>query len=108
MRAPVIRFGGIVALESILGFDYEQLVRTTCSGFDTCFKDVTLPFVSLLTGRNLARDIGFIVGDLQIEDLPIAFFFVSANLTRAQVHIHVRVWCCGACSLLQLPARLAF
>lgn len=82
--------GGIVAAQSILGFDYEQLVRTTCAGFDNCFKDVTLPFVSLITGRNLASDLGDIVGDRQIEDLPIPFFCVSANLTRAQMHIHLR------------------
>lgn len=82
--------GGIIAAEFILGFDYERLVQTTCAGFDTCFKDVTLPFISLLTGRNLARSIGSIVGDLRIEDLPIPFFCVSANLTRAQMHIHVR------------------
>ena len=82
--------GGIVAAESILGFDYEELVRTTCAGFDTCFKDVTLPFVSLLTGRNLARSMGSVFGDLQIEDLPIPFFCVSANLSRAQMHIHLR------------------
>jgi predicted acylesterase/phospholipase RssA/CRP-like cAMP-binding protein len=82
--------GGIVAVESILGFDYEQLVQTTCAGFDTCFKDITLPFVSVLTGRNLARSMGSVFGDLQIEDLAIPFFCVSANLTRAQMHIHVR------------------
>jgi predicted acylesterase/phospholipase RssA len=82
--------GGIIAAESILGFDYEQLVQTTCAGFDNCFKDVTLPFVSLLTGRNLARSVGNIVGDLQIEDLPIPFFCLSANLTRARMHIHLR------------------
>jgi lysophospholipid hydrolase len=82
--------GGIVAVESILGFDYEQLVRTTCAGFDSCFKDVTLPFVSLITGRSLAGCIGNIVGDLQIEDLPVPFFCVSANLTRAKMHVHLR------------------
>jgi len=65
-------------------------VPTTCAGFDSCFKDVTFPFVSLLTGGNLARYIGSIVGDLQIEDLPVPFFCVSANLTRAQMHIHLR------------------
>lgn len=82
--------GGIVAVESILGFDYEHLVQTTCAGFDDCFKDVTLPFVSLIRGRNLANYVGNIVDDRQIEDLPIPFFCVSANLTRAQMHIHLR------------------
>jgi lysophospholipid hydrolase len=82
--------GGIVAVESILGLNYEELVKTTCAGFDSCFKDVTLPFVSLITGRSLARYIGNIVGPLQIEDLPIPFFCVSANLSRAQMHVHVR------------------
>lgn len=82
--------GGIVAAESILGLGYEQLVQTTCAGFETCFRDVTLPFVSLIAGRNLARYIDSICGDTQIEDLPIPFFCVSTNLSRGQLQIHVR------------------
>jgi NTE family protein len=82
--------GGIVAAESMFVPDTEDLVRRTCAGFDTCFKDITLPLVALLTGRNLARYIESIAGEVQIEDLPIPFFCVSANLTRAQMHIHLR------------------
>jgi predicted acylesterase/phospholipase RssA/CRP-like cAMP-binding protein len=82
--------GGIVAAECILGLSYEELVETTCAGFETCFRDVTLPFVSLIAGRNLARYIDSICGDIQIEDLPIPFFCVSTNLSRGQMHIHVR------------------
>ncbi|HXY07572.1 MAG TPA: cyclic nucleotide-binding and patatin-like phospholipase domain-containing protein [Terriglobales bacterium] len=82
--------GGIVAAECILGLGYEQLVETTCAGFETCFRDVTLPFVSLIAGRNLARYMDSICGDMQIEDLPIPFFCVSTNLTRGQMHIHIQ------------------
>ena len=82
--------GGIVAAECILGLGYEQLVQTTCDGFKTCFRDVTLPFVSLIAGHNLARYMESICGDMQIEDLPIPFFCVSTNLSRGQMHIHIR------------------
>jgi NTE family protein len=82
--------GGLVALECAMGFDYEQLVETTYAGFETCFKDVTVPFISVLTGRNIARYIESVVGETQIEDLPIPFFCVSANLNRARSHMHIR------------------
>ena len=53
------------------------------------FGDLTLPVVSLLSGRRMERLIGeFLEG--QIEDLPVPLFCVSSNLSRGSVQRHER------------------
>jgi len=53
-------------------------------------KDKTLPVVALLTGRRLERMITAMFGDIQIEDLWMPFFCVSADLTQAEMRVHTR------------------
>jgi NTE family protein len=56
--------------------------------------DYTLPLVSLVRGRKAGRLLREEFGDMAIEDLPLDFFCVSANLTRgtAHVHEHGKIW----------------
>ena len=53
-------------------------------------RDYTLPFVSLVSGRKVSRMLYEAFGDLAIEDLPLAFFCVSSNLTLGRAHVHRR------------------
>ncbi len=53
-------------------------------------KDKTLPVVALLAGRRLDRMMDVMFGDLRIEDLWTTFFCVSSDITRAEMHVHVR------------------
>ncbi len=53
-------------------------------------RDYTLPFVSLVSGHKVSRMLFEAFGDLAIEDLPLAFFCVSSNLTSGHVHVHRR------------------
>ena len=53
-------------------------------------RDYTLPFVSLVSGRKVSRMLFEAFGELAIEDLPLAFFCVSSNLTSGHVHVHRR------------------
>ena len=53
-------------------------------------RDYTLPFVSLVSGHKVSRMLFEAFGDLAIEDLPLAFFCVSSNLTSGHVHVHLR------------------
>jgi NTE family protein/lysophospholipid hydrolase len=50
--------------------------------------DPTLPLVSLLTGRRIGTRLASVLGDVHIEDLPIPYFCVSTNLSRAEVQVH--------------------
>jgi NTE family protein len=53
-------------------------------------RDYTLPFVSLVSGHKVSRMLFEAFGELAIEDLPLAFFCISSNLTAGHVHVHRR------------------
>jgi len=52
--------------------------------------DYTFPIVSLSAGRRVNRLLRREFADLQIEDLRLPFFCVSANLTAGQLTVHQR------------------
>lgn len=52
--------------------------------------DVTLPLVSMVTGKRVMEGLHKIGGDIRIEDLQIPFFAISTNLTRGEQVIHRR------------------
>ncbi|MEX2502916.1 MAG: cyclic nucleotide-binding domain-containing protein [Trueperaceae bacterium] len=52
--------------------------------------DKTLPLVAIARSRGVTRILTSMFGDVRIEDLPTPFFCVSANLSRAQPHLHER------------------
>ena len=52
--------------------------------------DFTLPLLSLVSGRRIARILDHAFGDLQIEDLSLGYFCISSNLTRARMVVHRR------------------
>jgi NTE family protein len=56
--------------------------------------DYTLPIVSLVAGRKVSRLLRQEFGDIAIEDLPLPFYAVSANLTTgaSSVHRHGELW----------------
>ncbi len=57
-------------------------------------RDYTLPFVSLVSGRRVSAMLYEAFADVAIEDLPLAFFCISSNLTsgHAQVHRRGELW----------------
>jgi NTE family protein len=52
--------------------------------------DWTLPIVSLASGRRVSERLRREFGDIAIEDLPLPFYCVSANLTTGQAAVHRR------------------
>ncbi|MBK7042757.1 MAG: patatin-like phospholipase family protein [Rhodanobacteraceae bacterium] len=50
--------------------------------------DYTLPLVSIVSGRKVSRLLRETYGERDIEDLPLPFFCVSANLTRGDAYVH--------------------
>jgi predicted acylesterase/phospholipase RssA/CRP-like cAMP-binding protein len=56
--------------------------------------DFTVPVVSLIRGRRFANMLARLFADSSIEDLPMRFFCLSANLSRATMHVHDRgpIW----------------
>ncbi len=56
--------------------------------------DYTLPVVSLVSGRKVSRLLRQEFGEVAVEDLPLPFYAVSANLTtgRSSVHREGELW----------------
>ena len=52
--------------------------------------DYTLPLVSLIKGKRVAKGLMQSMGDWDIEDLWLPFFCTSTNLTHSQVLVHDR------------------
>lgn len=50
----------------------------------------TLPLIALSSGRRVDRILAEHLGSAPIEDLPLRFFCISANLNRAEEVIHER------------------
>ena len=74
--------------------------------------DLTMPLVSLRTGRATMRTLRAMFGDRAIEDLPTSYFCVSCNLTRARVEFHDRgpawFWARVSCSVPGLLPPVPF
>jgi lysophospholipid hydrolase len=82
--------GALVGACRAMGWDCEKIMRETCAGCAGAFKDLTFPFVAFKTGRKFSEVIRRLYGDIQIEDLWLPFFCISANLNRSELKIHTR------------------
>jgi len=88
--------GAILAAQCAMGRDDREMLAMTRRAFlgRPGRSDLTLPLVALHSGRATSRRLKNMFDDRTIEDLPIGYFCVSCNLTRAQVDVHDRgpVW----------------
>jgi predicted acylesterase/phospholipase RssA/CRP-like cAMP-binding protein len=97
--------GAIIGGQYASGRDPTEILEATrkvyASGGRS--KDYTVPFVSLRTGDDTIVSLKTLFGDRRIEDLPIGYFCVSCNLTRAEPVIHDRgplwMWTRVSCSI---------
>jgi predicted acylesterase/phospholipase RssA/CRP-like cAMP-binding protein len=81
--------GAIVAGQCALEWDYQKMLESTCRhSTESMERDYTLPVVSFLTGRKISRAVTAFAGNIDIEDMWLPYFCVSANLTRAERKVH--------------------
>lgn len=79
--------GAIIAAGNALQWNDKEIIARTlqlCLGGD----NFTLPFVSLLSGKKMAKGLHNMFGDAEIEDLWHHFFSISCNISRAKVMVH--------------------
>ena len=82
--------GSIIAGLAAMGMDWQsmtELLRTHWSSRRK-LSQFTLPLLAIDTSLRYARALERMFGDTRIEDLPINYFCVSCNLTRASVVVH--------------------
>jgi NTE family protein len=84
--------GAIVGAGWAAGWSYEEMIERFRRAFvdSNPLGDYTLPLVSLVAGRRVGRLLREAFGELHIEDLPLPYFCVSANLTNGQAAVHRR------------------
>ena len=78
--------GGLLAM----GHDLDTMIAMSRKGFVgfEVASDLTPPVISLMRGASSVKLLQAMFGDVQIEDLWIPYFCVSANLSRAEVVVH--------------------
>jgi predicted acylesterase/phospholipase RssA len=110
LRIPIDRIGG-TSMGAVIGAHYalHQDSRRAISEFRRAFvergrlNDFTLPLQSILSGRRYLRLLQKMFGATRIEDLPLVFFCMTCNLTRAAAVAHcqgpVWQWLSASCSV---------
>jgi len=113
LHIPIDTIGGTSIGSAMSGFfalglnSDEMLATIDKLLLERPLKDYTLPMVSLITGRRLNKSLQRLYGDVQIEDLWVNYYSVSANLTRAQTVVHKQgpVWKCVRASM-SIPGHI--
>ncbi len=83
--------GALVGALLAMNWDDERIVREVSEGCSNpYFGDLTFPFIAFKTGKSTSELIRGVFGDMQIEDLWIPYFCISANLNRSELKIHNR------------------
>jgi len=81
--------GAIIGAFSAMGLG-ASASQETCRRYVSSPFDPTFPLVSLLSGRRIGNRLAETLGGLDVEDLPLPFFCVATNLTRAGALVHRR------------------
>jgi predicted acylesterase/phospholipase RssA/CRP-like cAMP-binding protein len=83
--------GALVGALLAMGWDSERIVREVSAGCaNPYFGDLTFPFIAFKTGKMLSKLVRSLFGNIQIEDLWIPYFCISANLNQSELKIHDR------------------
>jgi NTE family protein/lysophospholipid hydrolase len=81
--------GAILAAACAQEFTHAQMLEVMDHGCAQALKgDYTLPLVSLLTGRKVTQALGKYLETLDIEDLWLPYFAISASLVHARMVVH--------------------
>jgi NTE family protein len=81
--------GAIIAGQCALEWDCQRMLEITCRhSAESMERDYTLPLVSFMTGQKISRVVTSIAGNMDIEDMWLPFFCISASLTRGEMKVH--------------------
>jgi NTE family protein/lysophospholipid hydrolase len=80
--------GAVVGAQYARGWDSDVIVSETSAGYEDALSDLTFRSAPHHAGKKFSSAISRLTGDVQIEDLRLPYFCVSANLNRAALKIH--------------------
>jgi predicted acylesterase/phospholipase RssA/CRP-like cAMP-binding protein len=82
--------GAIIGAMHAVGIEPERMVSFISGASVALRRDVTIPLVSLNSGRTMLHMARQLAGENQIEDLWIPYFCVSASLSSMTMKVHSR------------------
>jgi predicted acylesterase/phospholipase RssA len=81
--------GAIIGVACAMEFSHAQMLEVMDKGCVQALKgDYTFPIVSLLTGKKVGLALGEYLEGLDIEDLWLPYFAISASLVHARMVVH--------------------
>lgn len=82
--------GALIAAGPALGWDQRELQERIKAAFvqSDPLSDIAFPLVAMTRAGKLSRLLREHFGDTAIEDMPLPFFAVSANLTSGRIEVH--------------------
>jgi lysophospholipid hydrolase len=82
--------GAMVGALWAMGWDRERIIAETSEACSEVFGDLTFPFIAFKTGRKFSGAVRKLFGEIQIEDLWMPYFCISANLNRSELKFHTQ------------------
>lgn len=82
--------GAMIGALRAMGWDDAKIVREISAGCAQAFDDLTFPFIAFKTGKKFSEVVRGFFSDIQIEDLWVPYFCISANLNRSELKVHTR------------------
>lgn len=81
--------GSIMSALVACGWPFDEILEKAYHAFITAkpLKDYQIPIVSLLKGKRLDKTLKASFGDLRIEDLPIPYVAIAANLSKLSTEV---------------------
>ena len=73
-----------------MGWSKERIIAETCNACSEIFGDLTFSFIAFKSGRKFSSAVRQLCGDIQIEDLWLPYFCISANLNRSELRVHTQ------------------
>ncbi|MBI1786916.1 MAG: cyclic nucleotide-binding domain-containing protein [Acidobacteria bacterium] len=85
-----VSMGAIMAGQYAMGCDWRTMIRINETGLvrGGLNTDLTLPLVSITSGRKLRRALRKFFEEAAVEDLWLNYFCVSCNLTTSELIVH--------------------
>ncbi len=82
--------GAVLGGQHACGWNSERMLAECRKAFleGGSLNDFSLPVIALMQGRRYAKMLGKLFGDRRIEDLPLPYYCISANLTRSECSVH--------------------
>ena len=82
--------GAVIGAQAALGRQWREILEENDQAWNrrSLRLDLTIPTVSVSSGRRAKRIFDHLFGDVELEDLPVPYFCTTTNLSRFALTVH--------------------